>query len=288
MIGIQHVPDPQTVDVHEHGLMLPVPAVQHNTVLLESRDGNNIQTLTARAVRLDRNGSTVFRCTNVRISLFITDARVALACSKYDKGGGWIGSPTAMLMLNAASKGLAAARRHGKMMVGQARYPWIKAVGSTARQGIGTEERLILVGMTDSATTLRLALLLPKGVDAATVAADVARRASRHRLAADADIPDDKRAAFQALTSVQPLPPGTKNTIQFHRMPTFYYINDHSARLVPTGFPLPASAAALSPGAQLPTPAPVGPPAAPNNSVGLPLTSRAAPGGRIVISLDDL
>ena len=124
--------------------------------------------------------------------------------------------------------------------------------------------------MTDSATTLRLALLLPKGVDAATVAADVARRASRHRLAADADIPDDKRAAFQALASVQPLPPGTKNTIQFHRMPTFYYINDHSARLVPTGFPLPASAAALSPGAQLPTHAPVGPPAAPIS----PLVSR--------------
>ena len=135
MIGIQPVPDPQTVNLHEHGLMLPVPAMQHNTVLLESHDGNNIQTLTARAVRLDRNGSTVFRCTNVRISLFITDARVALACSKYDKGGGWIGSPTAMLMLNAASKGLAAVRRHGKMMVGQARYPWIKAVGSTARSG---------------------------------------------------------------------------------------------------------------------------------------------------------
>ena len=133
MIGIEGVPDPSTpIDPNEAGLILPVPGPQANAIVLEARDGQNIQTLTARSAELTHNGRTVFRVRDVRIDVYITDTRVALACSKYDKGGGWIGSPTGMILLNTVSKTRAALRRRGKMMVGQVRYPWVQRVGSTA------------------------------------------------------------------------------------------------------------------------------------------------------------
>jgi hypothetical protein len=295
-------------------LLLPVPANQQNSVLLEPRDGNNVMTLTARGVRLERNGTTVFRCNNVRINVFITDARVALACSKYDKGGGWIGSPGAMVMLNAASKGLAAIRRHGKMMVGHVRYPWISGVGSTARQGMGSEERLVLDGKADQGTALRLTLVLPKDIDGAGVAAEVARRASRYRLQSEADLAADKRNAFATLTSARPLPPGAKNVIQFHRMPSFYFVNSHSARIAPTGaIPSPTRPVAVPPGRPSPprppvpkqvlpaaAPIPTTPPPASSASnteapatltpanVAPSQTKHPSPGERIVIGLEDL
>ena len=106
------------------------------------------------SVRFQVNGKMIFRCSKVRICVYITDARVAFACSKYDKGGGWIGTPGAMLVMNVASKSLAAVRRRGKMMVGQVRYPWIANVGSTGQQGIGSEERLVFDGKSDRGVDL--------------------------------------------------------------------------------------------------------------------------------------
>ena len=301
MIGIQPVPDPAGVDVHEHGLMLPIPAPERDSIVLEPRDGNDIRWLVAQAVRLERNGTTVFRCTKVRINVLVTDARVALACSKYDKGGGWIGSPSAMIVLNAASKGLAAVRRHGKMMVGHARYPWVSAVGSTARQGVGTTERLVLDGKTDRNTSVRLTLELRKGDDGASVAAEVARRVARYRLSSDTDLSEESRNTFAALTNARPLPAGAKNVIQFHRMPTFYYVNQRSARMAPSALapgtgqarlrPVAASGVVAASSAELfnrgviaPAPATAGLVSGEPSARQLP----PAPGQRIVISLDDL
>ena len=303
MIGVQPVPDPATVDLLEHGLMLPVPACQNDSVLLEPRDGGNVRTLTARGVRLERNGATVFRCTNVRIGVFITDARVALACSKYDKGGGWIGTPGAMIMMNAASKGLAAIRRHGKMMVGQVRYPWIVGVGSTARLGMGSEERLVLDCKSDQANRLRLTVYLPRDIDSAAVAAEVARRAAHYRLRSEADLAEDKRSAFTALTLTQPLPAGPKNVIQFHRMPTFFFVNAHSARMAPTGaVPPPPPVAEPPPTSSTPCPQVAPATESPSTTAAaipaipadppVPSTTAEPPTGpareRIVITLNDL
>jgi hypothetical protein len=233
MIGVQEVPEPGSVDLAEAGLMLPVPGLQTNSIHFEHRDGSNVETLIAQAVTLQRNGTTVFRCRNVRITVFITDARLALACSKYDKGGGWIGSPTAMIMANTVSKGLAAIRRHGKMLVGQVRYPWLSGVGSTARLGMGSSERLVLEAKTDDATSIRLTLLLPKDIDGSVVAAEVVNRAARYRLAAEPELADEKRTAFEDLANAQPLPAGAKNVIRFHRTPNFYFVKMASAKVAP-------------------------------------------------------
>jgi hypothetical protein len=233
MISVQSVPDPSSVDLREASLMLPVPGLQANSIHLEPRDGPNIETLTAQGVTLQRNGAPILRVRNVRITVFITDARVAVACSKYDKGGGWIGTPTAMVVANTVSKSLAAIRRHGKMLVGQVRYQWVSGVGSTHRLGMGTSERLILEAKADSSTSFRLTLLLPKNTDGAAIAARIAGRAARYRLVAEPLLAEEKRAALGLMVNARPLPPAAKNTITFHRAPDYYFMNVASARISP-------------------------------------------------------
>ena len=84
----------------------------------------------------------MLRVRKVRIDFFITDARLAVACSKYDKGGGWVGGAAAMIVFNAVSKARAAIRSHGKMLAGQVRYPWLRWVASTPKTGFTSDERL--------------------------------------------------------------------------------------------------------------------------------------------------
>ncbi len=237
MIGIEAVPDPSEIsDPFEQGLMLPIPGTRSNTVVFEPRDGNEIVHLSAKAVTFHVNNAVAFRLRDVKVDVAITDARVTVACSKYDKGGGWVGGLGGMLVLNAGSKALAAMRRHGKMAVGQVRYPCVHAVGSTTRQGFGSHERLVIDAKADANTHTRLTLLLPNNVAGARAAAEVAKRTARYRLAADPELTDEARAGLEALLTAEPLAPpagAEKNAIQFHRPPTFWFTTEKAARLVP-------------------------------------------------------
>jgi hypothetical protein len=252
MISIEGVPEAGTaIEPFEASLMVPVPGQEKNTVVLERRDGTNIERLTAKSAEMTRNGKTVFKVSDVKIDVFITDARVALACSKYDKGGGWIGSAGAMIVFNAGSKALAAMRRRGKMMVGQVRYPWIARVGSTAKTGWLSEERLVFDAKVSADTVLRLTLELPKNVDAGRIAAEIARRGAAYRLASEGQLADDERAALRELSVAEPSAAGSdekKNDIRFFAMPTFWTIGEESARLIPPvgGVPPDQSAAAAA------------------------------------------
>jgi hypothetical protein len=109
MINVVDVPEPAAFqDPFELGLLLPIPGTEKNTILMEDRDGNQIQQLTATAVGFKAGGHTGFRDKKLKIVLFITDARFALACSKYDKvrlmGGGWmIWGATTEVLFNSVS-----------------------------------------------------------------------------------------------------------------------------------------------------------------------------------------
>ena len=72
------------------------------------------------------------------------------------------------------------------------------------------------------------------------MAAEIARRAARFRLASEPNLPEEKRAAFAEMTSAAPLPPGAKNIIQFHRMPSFHFMSQRSASMDP-GLPAASS-----------------------------------------------
>jgi zinc-ribbon domain len=241
MIGILPVPDSVIPDVFTESLLLPVPGPDKNQVQLEPRDGSNVVTVNASTIQVLQNGRQVMRAHKVKVTIFITDSRIAWACSNYDKGGGWVGSAGAMIVLNAASKALAAVRRHGKMLVGQVRYPWVAAVGGSAKQGVLSSEVLVLRAKPDKDTVLEISLTLPSDLDALSMAADIARRAAAYRLACA--VPSDAEATswLQPLTQVQPLAPGPKGSIQWIQFNDYFFANDQSARYVPQGMSVPAA-----------------------------------------------
>lgn len=236
MIGVLPVIDAADVDLFDDGLILPVPGLAADTVQTEARDGDSILRFLATDVLVEIDHVRVARANDIRIQVMVTDARITLACSKYDKGGGWVGGIGGMIVLNTASKLLASARRRGKMLVGQVRYPWILWVGSTPRRGWGTNEAVAIECRTPEDKPARLTLLLPKDVDASKIAAEICRRAARFRLASEVDLSDDERIAFGELSDAAPMLPGAtteKNEILKHTMPTVWKMGESSARLCP-------------------------------------------------------
>lgn len=239
MIDIVEVPAPHEVgNVIDQGLLLPIPGAAKNTVLFEPRDGEEVRVLTAKAVTFKIGDRIALRVRKVRIDLFITDARFALACSRYDKGGGWVGGATAMVVFNTVSKARAAVRSRGKMLAGQVRYPWLRWVASAPKTGFNSEEALALQCAAEDGTTMTLNLHLPKNIEAALVAAEIAERAARYRLASE-DLEDGTRAALEALLgTAERVTAGEKQSFS---MPAPRPVSEESARLEPRGRSEPAA-----------------------------------------------
>jgi len=238
MINVVDVPEPGAVqDPFELGLLLPIPGIENNTILMEDRDGNEVQHLTATSVGFKAGGRTAFRDQKLKIDLFITDARFGLACSKYDKvrlmGGGWmIWGATTEVLFNSVSKARAKIRSRGKMLVGHVRYPWIQRVGSSAKTGRGSKETLVFDTKAGQGGQMRLTLTLPNNIEAARVAAEVARRAAIYRLASE-EVSGDSRARLEQLATSNP-PLGTQDgEIRFYDFPEARWVSEESAKLAP-------------------------------------------------------
>jgi hypothetical protein len=234
MIAVRDIPEPGTTDLFEDGLLHPVPGDKANEILLEARDGNNVKVICAKRLKLKRGEHTELDLSDIRIDVYITDARVALACSKYDKGGGWSGFGAGAFVavaLNAGSKALATRRRRGKMLVGQVRYAWLAGSGSSSKTGWLSEEQLVLTARTEGGFS-SLTLTLPKDVDAASVAAEVARRSASHRLSCEPTLADDERASLERLAGAERLGPA-KGKIRNHVFPTSWHVGEKSARMSP-------------------------------------------------------
>ncbi|GEM_PF-2022953 len=234
MITVRGVPAPGTYDAFEDGLLLPIPGDGANSIVLEERDGSDIRRLTAKSFALFEDGKKVCGADDIRLDVFITDARLALACSKYEKGGTWFGGVTA-LALTAGERAVAAVRRRGKMLVGHVRYPWIAKVGSTSKFGWTTEERMILRFKTQQGVMADLYLTFPKHADAAGLAAEVAQRAAAYRLISDPDLKAKEIARLEELGRALRIvaDPSEKTVINFHVFPNFFTVGEHSARLTP-------------------------------------------------------
>lgn len=265
MFSIIEIPGKkEQFDVFEAGLILPVPGREKNSILMEPRDGGGIQRLTAKAVTFTTGGKTVFRDSNVRIDLFVTDARFALACSNYDKGGGWFGSLGLMLLANTLSKIRAAVRSHGKILGGQVRYPWLARVGSSPKKGWGSDEKLYLEA-NGAGGGGRITLTLPKNIIAAKVAAEIARRAAAYRLAVETPT-TEVAESLNRLRVAQEQPSGKANEVHWFVMPSPHKVDEESARWQPgAGYAAPAAMYAAPPPAAIappPAPAYAAPPAA--------------------------
>ena len=233
MIGVVEIPESTSgIDVFESALLLPVPATEKNMIIMEDRDGTNVQRLTASAVVCQVGGRTVIKDRKIKIDLFLTDARFVLACSKYDKGGGWVGGAGVMIVANSVSKARAAMRSRGKMLVGQVRYPWIQKVGFSPKTGWASEEKLIFHETTKGGATA-LTLTLPKNIDSSLIAAEVARRLARYRLASE-QLDASTREQLEQLSEAQPpdaIASGDKERYFTILDPRF--VDEDSARIVP-------------------------------------------------------
>lgn len=242
MINVVEISDPAAIsDPVELGLLLPVPGSETNTILMENRDGADVQHLTATAVDFTAAGRTAFRDRKVKIALFITDARFALACSKYDKGGGWNfwggggGALALDVAFNAVSKARAKLRSRGKMLVGQVRYPWIQRVGSSRKTGWASVEKLVLESSAGKNAAMRITLTLPKNIDSGRVACEIARRAARYRLASE-ELAPDVRAALEQLAAAETdgsIAPDSTG-VRFFNFPAAKTVSEESARLAPS------------------------------------------------------
>jgi len=170
------------------GLLFPIPSSEVNGIELEPADGKNVMTAQVASISVNtgRENSRVVMVPDVKATLYVTDCRVALACTKFDKGGGYFGLGVGAVVAfgaNAVSKARAAGRRRGRSLVGQVRYPWLTAVGYSPKRGFTTREGLRLAVRDQERDLLvKLDLTFPKSVVAQTLALEIVRRASSYNL----------------------------------------------------------------------------------------------------------
>ena len=223
---------------HSDGSLYPVLGDENFPIELEPQDSTNIQRIvsTALTVSEHRDGSwpEVSHVKDVRADLIITDARLAVACSRYDKGGGWYGVGTGALVavgINAVSKSMASHRRKGKLLVGHIRYPWLVNIGAAAKTGFTSTEALrltVVSNVNGTSRMLNLTCNLPNDVKAAAVAQDITRRAARYRLSHAKINSDEERSQFEALASAGPLKTEPKKFV-FYNMPSYFFVSPATA-----------------------------------------------------------
>jgi hypothetical protein len=166
----------------------------------------------------------VMRGEKIDITVFITDSRVALHCAKYDKGGGWVGDPLSSLVLNAGSKLLAARRRKGKVLLGQIRYEWLKAIGYSRKTGWLSSDTIRLFWTDTDEVNWYLDLTFPKNTDTEFMAHDILRRACRYRQEMT-DEKDEVELKFYRdyLGGTRITPAEDSKNLSFIRFPNHYF-----------------------------------------------------------------
>lgn len=189
----------------DDGLMFPVPGASPDAIGLEQRDGSRIREVVAReiAVRPASARSPILHADDVRAQVYVTDSRVAVACTNYDTGGGWIGGPIA-LALNVLGRARARRRSRGKILVGHVRYPWLRGVHARNGGRLRGSGHLRLAVEGDGGV-LHLDLVLTRDASATAVATDIIRRAARFRLDHDEDATPAQRTELERLAALPPL-----------------------------------------------------------------------------------
>lgn len=229
------LPDPL-----EEGLLFPIPTAERNTVVLEPCDGDrHLQLVVGEfAVHDLRHQRQVAHMEDVRADVTVTDARVIIACSKFAKGGGWVGLGVGGLAFAAVANGVsrvrAARKRKGRMLVGHVRYPWIVSVA--AKQGgfmKGKSELRLRLHASGGDETSSLVLKVPRDTDVTSVAVNVARRAARYRLSAEPELSPEDRTSLEALVEAagSSVAPGEIATYAF---PSPQPVSIESALLAPS------------------------------------------------------
>lgn len=220
----------------EDGRLFPTVSDDGSSIGFEEWDGS-IRHLTASGLIVSEAVAgglrTLAGVGDSEVDVFITDSRVAIACSKYEKSGGWhgftVGGMAVAAAANAGSRALAGRRSRGKLLVGQVRYQWLKLAGFTSRTGRSHPERIRLgtstKGPDGTTRDLMLDLSLPKGASGQELASDIVRRAAIYRLAHTQPRSPDERTRFEQLQRTASLPTESLKKFACCRLPSFYYVS---------------------------------------------------------------
>jgi hypothetical protein len=161
--------------------------------------------------RVQRTWQTLLGARNIEAKVLLTDSRLAVVCKKYDKGGGWIGTPGMMLVANAISSVKAASRRKGKHLVAQIRHEYCAAITFETKTSWLTENTLravVITGEVGQQRGFRMNLVLGKKVGVEALAEEWLERAKRH-LVANGSLTNEERgmvgaAVFTGSVAKQP------------------------------------------------------------------------------------
>lgn len=210
------------------GLLYPVPSGATNGVIHDSADGSCAPPVSFTTIELKEHfpgggTETLLKASEIKGSLHITDSRLVVACSKYDKGGGWVGGVSS-LAFDAVSKARAALRSRGTSLVGHIRYPWLASAGYIRKTGWLSDEVVRFVSYEKAGSeeiVYLLDLKLPKTTSAQKVAREVTQRAALYRLD-HTKVEDDDHPDIEALLH-PPALPERKNRFSAWKFTTSFY-----------------------------------------------------------------
>jgi len=207
--------------------------------------------------------------TDLTFTVVLTDARAIVYCEKFVKGGGWrgfgVGGLAFAAVANAVSHARAAARRKGKLLVAQVRYPWLLTVGAPP-DNRGRHRSLHLIvdaGARGESRVLALEIRVPDRVDGRAYAEMLVRRAAAHRKTLASVSPQDAEACRQLAAGA------TRNAGSQCEIPGAVPVGTAVLPVPSMPTPQPASLPAPWPPAALPAPQP--PAALPSAPAVLPL-----------------
>jgi hypothetical protein len=253
-VGIVEVPDELPADLLRANLMLPCPSEKPNGIALEERDGKNVLRYEATSLRLTVGRQTGgnwkweehVRLDNGDISVYITDARVAFACTEYDKGGSFrvvgipdVGDLLVLPILTLGSKVLAARRRRGKALVGQVRYQWLKEICFKPPDWRG-KSNLLVDALSKDGQHYAISLTLRSAVGADKISAEIVRRYAAYLLSLEPAWDDEQLESLRQLTELEHLPSDHRVGVfkdgvrySFHEMPVCFYMSLSTAAWKP-------------------------------------------------------
>jgi hypothetical protein len=170
---------------------------------------------------------TILTLKDVPVELFITEARVVIACEQWNRGSRYWGiglGATTALVHNTVNRVREARQRRGALMLGQIRYAWITEVGFRPGQVLTYGQlRLGVAHSVATDNTLRRLYVDvgTKRADSESLARSIVRGASRYWLMRESIDDDAARRAFEHLALGPILPPPGPKRLAMYSFPIF-------------------------------------------------------------------
>ena len=205
-------------------------ATQDGSVTTEPWDGRWSEPVDVTYFALEmlhgERWETHMESSDIKTSFYVTDSRVVIWAPKFSKGSTWFGSGLIGLPVaigaTIVSKTRAAAKGRGKALLGHIRYEWLYAVGYVRKTGWNSSESIRLIYKDSKQNQWHLDLTLPKYINAAHLARDIAQRAAKYRLAMVDPKEADEVQEFEQLATNPPDLETEPGKYSLYQMPSNY------------------------------------------------------------------